>query len=306
LKGYGEKAPHPRWKKGAKIAISFVVNYEEGGENNVLLGDKGSEVFLNETPGGTSRQQRDLNMETQYEYGSRCGFWRLLRMFEKYEFKFTCYAVGKAIELNPEVVDAMESRGHEVASHNYRWIDYSTVDEATERQHVRDTIKAIQNASSRGNYPKGWYTGRLGLNSRKIVWEEYKKAGLELKYECDAYNDDLPYWKDMDGQGLLIIPYTLDQNDMKFCVPPGFTDPDAFYKYLKNTFDVLYEEGATLNQPKLMSVGLHCRLAGKPGRAAALNKFLEHVKSFKDDDVWVCTRSEIADHWREVHPFNKK
>ncbi|KAH9272379.1 60S ribosomal protein L44 [Batrachochytrium salamandrivorans] len=242
--GYGMEPPHPRWPNGAALAINFVVNYEEGGENSVLNGDSASEVFLNETPGGAPKQgARDMNMETQYEYGSRCGVWRILRMFKKHQFKFTCYAVGRRA-------------------------------------------------------PVGWYTGRIGPNSRNLVLEEYKKLGLELLYDSDAYNDDLPYWVKAQGEGHLVIPYTLDQNDMKFCVPPGFSSPDGYFTYLKNTFDVLYQEGKDSEdpRPKFMSVGLHCRIVGKPGRAAALAKFLDYVS--QHNDVWVCTREEVARHWR--------
>ncbi|KAJ3091607.1 hypothetical protein HK102_014093 [Quaeritorhiza haematococci] len=305
--GYGQFPPNPKWPNNAKLAISFVVNYEEGGENTVLNGDAGSEVFLNETPGGTSRKGiRDINMETQYEYGSRCGVWRIMRLFAEKGFRFTCYAVGSAVEKHPGVIQAMEAAGHEIASHNHRWIDYQSLDEATERQHVRDCIKAIQSASKTGRAPVGWYTGRVSTKSRRVVWEEYKKLGLPLLYECDAYNDDLPYWVPMTNEEhLLVIPYTLDQNDMKFCVPPGFTAPDGFFEYLKNTFDILYSEGKDPKHPmpKMMSVGLHCRLVGKPGRAAALKKFLDYVSQF--DDVWVATREEIARHWHQNHPPKK-
>ncbi|KAJ3325671.1 hypothetical protein HDV06_003441 [Boothiomyces sp. JEL0866] len=302
LVGYGQYPPHPKWPNNAKIAISFVVNYEEGGENTVANGDKGSEVFLNETPGGQSRVGiRDINMETQYEYGSRAGVWRILRIFDKFKYKFTCYAVGLAVEKNPAAIAEMENKGHEIASHNYKWIDYQGLTKEQEREYIRKTIAAIQAAAPSGKAPRGWYTGRISENSRRIVWDEYKKQGLDLLYECDAYNDDLPYWVNMEGEGHLIIPYTLDQNDMKFCVPPGFGGPDAFYQYLKNTFDILYEEGD--ESPKMMSIGLHCRLVGKPGRAAALVKFLEYISGFPD--VWVATREEIANHWRSVHPFEK-
>ncbi|KAJ2996940.1 chitin deacetylase cda1 [Globomyces sp. JEL0801] len=274
FKGYGEITPDPKWPKGAKIAISFVVNYEEGGENTVLNQDKGSEVFLNETPGGQSRIGiRDINMETQYEYGSRVGVWRILRAFKKHSYPFTCYAVGRAVEKNPEAIKAMVEAGHEIASHNYRWIDYQTLDESTEREHIRATIKAIKDAS--GKPPVGWYTGRISTESRRIVWEEFKSLGLPLLYDCDAYNDDLP---------------------------PGFGGPDAFLTYLKNTFDVLYREGHD-GHAKMMNIGLHCRLVGKPGRVAALEKFLEYISGFPD--VWVCTREQIANHWRKTHPFSK-
>ncbi|KAJ3039515.1 hypothetical protein HK097_002819 [Rhizophlyctis rosea] len=312
LIGYGPTPPNPKWPNGAKICLSFVINYEEGGENTVMNGDKGSEVFLNETPGGQSRVGvRDMNMETQYEYGSRVGFWRLLRLFDSFAWKFTCYAVGKAVELNPAVVVECEKRDCDVASHNYRWIDYQYMDEETERTHVRSSIFAIQKASPTNKAPVGFYTGRIGPNSRRIVVEEYQKMGLELVYESDAYNDDLPYWvdweEDVKGAGkVLCIPYTLDavsaRNDMKFCVAPGFSHPDAFYTYLKDAFDVLYEEGSDSADPspKMMSIGLHCRLAGKPGRMAALKRFMEYVNG--KQGVWVASREEIGRHWRKEFP----
>ncbi|KAJ3043251.1 hypothetical protein HDV00_005571 [Rhizophlyctis rosea] len=305
LIGYGAQPPNPKWPGGAKICLSFVINYEEGGENTVVNGDAGSEVFLNETPGGQSRVGvRDMNMETQYEYGSRCGFWRLLRLFDSFKFTFTLFAVGKAVELNPSVVVETEKRGSEVASHNYRWIDYQYVPALVEREHVVKSIEAIKKASPSGKAPVGWYTGRIGPNSRRIVVEEYKRLGLELLWDGDVYNDDLPYWvdweKDVKGAGkVLCVPYTLDQNDMKFCVPPGFSSPDGFYTYLKDAFDTLYEEGCD-GQAKMMSIGLHCRLVGKPGRIGALKRFMEYVAS--KEGVWIATREEIARHWRKEHP----
>ncbi|KAJ3030040.1 UNVERIFIED_CONTAM: hypothetical protein HDU68_010291 [Siphonaria sp. JEL0065] len=293
------------------------LKYEEGGENSQDNGDLHSEVFLNECPGGQPIPQRDMNMESQYEYGSRVGVWRILRLFEKFNWKFTCYAVGKAVELNPVPVQAMESAGHEIACHNYRWINYSSLSEEEERKHVHQGIKAIKDAI--GKAPVGWYTGRISPRSRQIVIEEYAKLNLPLLYDSDAYNDDLPYYinnttlKSSDPSSSssstshlssstshLVIPYTLDANDMKFCVPPGFTSPSAFFEYLKNTFDVLYEEGKSGGSPKFMNVGLHCRLVGKPGRLAALKQFMEYVAGF--EGVWVCTRQEMAEHWRRVVP----
>ncbi|KAJ3305902.1 hypothetical protein HDV03_000744 [Kappamyces sp. JEL0829] len=216
-------------------------------------------------------------------------------MFAKKSWHFTCYAVGLAAEKHPAAIKAMQRDGHEIASHNYKWINFEGLDEATEREYIRKAVKAIQAASIDGK------TAPVSQHSRRLVWEEYKAMGLPLLYECDAYNDDLPYWVTVKGEGHLIIPYTLDQNDMKFSVAPGFGGPDEFYQYLKNTFDVLYQEGKE-GSPKMMSVGLHCRLAGKPGRAAALQKFMDHVASHPD--VWVATREEIAVHWRAVHPFS--
>ncbi|KAJ3245332.1 hypothetical protein HDU78_009577 [Chytriomyces hyalinus] len=294
LRGYGQYGPQPNWPNGARIAISFVVNYEEGGENTPSNGDPATEVFLNETPGGQPKKERDMNMETQYEYGSRVGVWRIMRMFEKRGWKFTCYAVGRAVELNPEPVKAMFEQGHEIASHNYRWIDYAALSEEQEREHIHLGINAIKDVI--GKPPVGWYTGRISPRSRQIAIEEFKKLGLPLLYDSDAYNDELPYYV---GDHL-VIPYTLDANDMKFSVAPGFSSPDAFFQYLKNTFDVLYEEGAT--RPKFMNVGLHCRLVGKPGRAAALDQFMTYVSGFKD--VWVCTREEMANHWRREFPLD--
>ena len=259
--GYGGNPPDPQWPGEARIAISFVLNYEEGGENTVLNGDAGSETYLHETPGGAARiGQRDLNVETVYEYGARAGFWRIMDMFRERNMNFTCYGVGLALEKNPAAARAMVEAGHEVASHGYRWIDYSAVPEEVERAHIRQAIKAIEQTC--GVRPVGWYTGRISANTRRLVVEE---GGF--LYESDAYNDDLPYWVEVAGKPQLIIPYTLDNNDMKFCVPPGFSAPSGFYEYLKDAFDVLYHEGR--RAPKMMSVGLHCRLAGRPGRAGA-------------------------------------
>ncbi|KAI9328282.1 hypothetical protein BDR26DRAFT_59141 [Obelidium mucronatum] len=296
LAGYGRTPPNFKWPNDSFIAVSFVLNYEEGGENTVFNGDSHSEVFLNECPGGQPLPQRDMNMESQYEYGSRAGVWRILRLFEEKGWKFTCYAVGKAVELNPEPVRAMASAGHEIASHNYRWINYATLTEEQERCHVQQCIKVIQNAI--GKPPVGWYTGRISPRSRQIVVEEYQKLKLPLLYDSDAYNDDIPYY--VEGGSHLVIPYTLDANDMKFCVPPGFTAPSNFFEYLKNTFDVLYEEGKSGGSPKFMNIGLHCRLVGRPGRIAALKQFMDYVSGF--ERVWVCTREELAHHWLKTVP----
>ncbi|KAI8916389.1 hypothetical protein EDD86DRAFT_186274 [Gorgonomyces haynaldii] len=301
--GYGPKTPDPQWPNNAKLAISFVVNYEEGGENTILNGDPASEIYLTETPGGQPKQGlRDISTETMFEYGSRAGVWRIMRLFDQKGFKFTCYAVGKAVECHPEVIREMSQRGHEIASHNYRWIDYQKLSEQEQREHVQKCVKAIVQAH--GKAPVGWYTGRIGDNSRRIVWEEYKKMGLPLLYDCDAYNDDLPYWVHVNGEGHLIIPYTLDQNDMKFSVAPGFGGPDAYFSYLKNCVDILLEEGRE-GSPKMLSIGLHCRLVGKPGRAAALKQFLEYIAGF-GNEIWVCTRQEIALHWRSKFPFESQ
>ena len=291
--GYGRTPPDPKWPGGARIAVQFVVNYEEGGENTVLNGDPASEVFLNETPGGTPVQgMRNPSMESMYEYGSRVGFWRLMRMFEERGLNFTSYAVGLAIEKNPEAAIAMHKAGHELASHGWRWIDYQHVDEATEREHMHRAIEAHERVV--GERPLGWYTGRTSPITRRLVVEE---GGFV--YDSDAYNDDLPYWVTVGGAPHLVVPYTLDQNDMKFAVPPGFTSGDGFYAYLKDAFDILYAEGET--SPKMMNIGLHCRLAGKPGRAAALARFMDYVLGH--EKVWVARRIDIARHWMATHPY---
>ena len=290
--GYGADPPDPKWPGGARIAVQFVVNYEEGGERSVLDGDTHSEAFLSETPGVRPIEgARNINMETMYEYGSRAGLWRMMRLFAGRDIKFTCYAVGLAIEKNPDAAIAMHAAGHELASHGYRWIDYQFVDEDTEREHMRLAIAAHERIL--GERPLGWYTGRVSPITRRLVVED---GGF--LYDSDAYNDDLPYWVTVSGTPHLVIPYTLDQNDMKFAVAPGFTSGEGFYAYLRDAFDVLYAEGETA--PRMMSIGLHCRLAGRPGRAAALARFMDHVLAH--DDVWVCRRIDIARHWIAHHP----
>ena len=291
--GYGANPPDPKWPGTARIAVQFVVNYEEGGEHNVLDGDAHSEVFLLETPGGRPIEgARNINSETLFEYGSRAGFWRLMRLFEDRGVRFTCYAVGLAIEKNPDAAIAMHEAGHELASHGWRWIDYQHVDEATERAHMARAIEAHERIV--GERPLGWYIGRGSPITRRLVVEE---GGF--LYDSDAYNDDLPYWVTVGQTPHLVVPYTLDNNDMKFAVAPGFTSGDGFFGYLKDAFDVLYAEGEVA--PKMMSIGLHCRLAGRPGRTAALARFLDYV--LDHDRVWVCRRIDIAKHWRDMHPF---
>lgn len=298
LIGYGANPPKAQWPGGAYIAVNFVMNYEEGGEHTVLNGDKRSEVFLNEVPGGPPTENaRNVNMETMYEYGSRAGFWRLLRLFDSRNIKVTVFAVGRALELNPEAAQAMVKGGHEVASHGYRWIDYAFVDEATERRDNQLAIQAIEKAT--GRKPRGWYTGRISENSWRLAFE----AG-DFLYNSDSYADDLPYWiLDDNNKPQLILPYTLDVNDMKFSVPPGFTSPDGFFNYLKDCFDTLYEEGKD-GTPKMMNIGLHNRLIGKPGRFKALERFVDYILS--KEKVWITTREEIALHWRKVHPYTPK
>ncbi|MBL8700348.1 MAG: allantoinase PuuE [Alphaproteobacteria bacterium] len=293
LVGYGRNPPNPRWPGGACVALSFVVNYEEGGERSVLHGDKTSEAYLHEVVGLTPRKgKRDETVESVYEYGSRAGFWRLLRMFNDRKLQFTSWAVGMAVARNPEAAQAMHDSGHEVASHGWRWIDYQDVPIAEERKHMTLAIEAIQKAC--GQRPVGWYTGRLSANTRKLVAEE---GGF--LYDSDSYADDLPYWTNVDGRQHLVVPYTLDNNDMKFGGAQGFNTGEDFFRYLRDAFDTLYREGQE-GQPKMMSVGLHCRLVGRPGRAAALARFMDYVQ--KHDRVWICRRVDIARHWRQVNP----
>ncbi len=291
--GYGANPPDPKWPGGARIAVQFVVNYEEGGEHNVLDGDAHSEVFLLETPGARPVEGgRNITSESLFEYGGRAGLWRLMRLFAERDMRFTCYAVGLAIERNPDAAIAMHEAGHEVASHGWRWIDYQHVDEATERDHMARAIEAHERIL--GTRPLGWYAGRGSPITRRLVVED---GGF--LYDSDAYNDDLPYWVTVGETPHLVIPYTLDNNDMKFAVAPGFTSGEGFYRYLKDAFDVLYAEGESA--PRMMSIGLHCRLAGRPGRAAALARFMDYVLGH--DRVWLCRRIDIARHWREAHPF---
>ena len=289
LIGYGENPPHPRWPNNARIAVQIVLNYEEGGENCILHGDAASEAFLSEMVGAEPRKgMRHMSMESIYEYGSRAGVWRFLRIFKEYEVPVTVFAVGMAVERNPAVIEAMLKDGHEICSHGYRWIDYQYVNEEVEREHIGLAVAAIENVA--GKRPLGWYTGRTSPNTRRLVVEE---GGFY--YDADDYSDDLPFWNHQYGTPHLVIPYTLDANDMRFATAQGFNSGDQFFSYLKDTFDLLYGEGR--ESPKMMSVGLHCRLAGRPGRAASIARFLEYVTSF--DDVWLCRRIDIAHHWIE-------
>jgi len=293
LIGYGATPPHPRWPGGARIAVQVVLNYEEGGENSVLHGDEGAETFLSEiinaapVPGA-----RHMSMESIYEYGSRAGVWRLLRLFRKYNLPVTIFAVAAALERYPAMADAFLKDGHEICSHGYRWINYQYVDEATERAHVAKAVEVLRALT--GEAPPGWYTGRTSPNTRRLVVEH---GGF--LYDADDYNDDLPFWVTENGKPHLVVPYTLDANDMRFAAAQGFNSGDQFFTYLKDTFDVLYAEGETA--PKMMSVGLHCRIVGRPGRIAALERFLRYASEHKD--VWFCRRIDIARHWREMHPY---
>ncbi|MBL1415444.1 MAG: allantoinase PuuE [Moritella sp.] len=295
LIGYGQNVPNANWPNKARLAISFVLNYEEGGERCVLHGDSESEAFLSEMPGAVPLEGvRNLSMESCYEYGSRAGVWRLLSLFADYQIPLTIFAVAMALERHPDVAKAFVAANHEICSHGYRWLDYQYTDEAEEREHLHKAINIIKELT--GKRPTGWYTGRLGPNTRRLVAEE---GGF--LYDSDAYDDDLPYWVKANNKPHLVIPYTLDVNDMRFATPQGFNSGEQFFQYLKDSFDTLYAEGATT--PKMMSVGLHCRLVGRPGRIASLKRFLDYVK--QHDDVWLCTREQIANHWIENHPYQE-
>jgi peptidoglycan/xylan/chitin deacetylase (PgdA/CDA1 family) len=313
LTGYGPNPPAAAWPNKAKLALSFVINYEEGGENCVLNGDAASEVALWENSGRYPPKvgERDVNIESEYEYGSRVGVWRIMKLFEKHAFKWTLYAVGKAIEQNPETALRTVRSGSEVASHAYRWINYDRMPAEEEKAMIKRGIRSIQKIT--GSFPVGWYYGRLSSRSRALVWDAFHEEGLPLLWESDTYADDLPYWVDVPGelvlhkegkiekpQGMLMVPYSYDNNDFKFHTPTGFGGPGDFFSHLKNAFDTLYEEGEE-GTPKMMTVGLHCRIIGKPGRFAELKRFCEYVAS--KEGVWVATRGEIAQHWRSIRPY---
>jgi len=290
--GYGRQTPDPQWPGNARIAVQFVVNYEEGGENCILHGDKASEAFLSEIVGAPALEGvRHMNMESIYEYGSRAGFWRLHRLFTGRGIPVTVFGVAMALERNPDAVAGMLEADWEIASHGYRWIDYQYISEAEEREHLVHAIEIHTRVT--GSRPLGWYTGRTSPDTRQLVLED---GGF--LYDTDSYADDLPYWVEgLNDKPHLVIPYTLDANDMRFATNQGFNSGDQFFTYLKDTFDTLYAEGETA--PKMMSVGLHCRLAGRPGRAAALARFLDYVQS--QDRVWICRRLDIARHWHKHH-----
>ncbi len=289
MRGYGQKPPAADWPQGARTAVQFVVNYEEGGENCVLHGDAASETFLSDIIGAAPVPgQRHMNMESLYEYGSRAGFWRLHRLFSERGLPVTVFAVAMALQRNPAAVDAMQQAGWEIASHGYRWIDYQFFDEENERKHLCRALEIHEQVT--GERPRGWYLGRCSPNSHRLAAE----VGGFL-YNADSYADDLPYWDYSFAEPQLMVPYTLDANDMRFATPQGFNSGTQFFDYLKDSFDVLHAEGG-----RMMSVGLHCRLAGRPGRAAAVMRFLDYIAA--RDDVWVATRLAIAEHWRERHP----
>jgi len=294
LIGYGRNPPHPHWPDQARIAVQFVINYEEGGENCILHGDAASEAFLSEVVGASPWPGlRHMNIESMYEFGSRAGFWRLHRMFTQRGIPVTVYGIAMALARNPEAVAAMLEADWEIASHGYRWIEYRDFTAEAERQHLQTAIEIHTHVT--GSRPLGWYTGRTSVHTRQLVVEE---GGF--LYDSDSYADDLPYWNYDYGKPHLVIPYTLDNNDMRFATAQGFNSGDQFFAYLRDAFDVLYAEGETA--PKMMSVGLHCRLVGRPGRAAALARFLDYLQQY--DRVWLCRRIDIAQHWFQYHPPN--
>ena len=293
LRGYGRNPPHPRWPGDARVAVQFVVNFEEGGENNILHGDRASEAFLSDVLGAQPWPgQRHANIESMFEYGSRAGFWRLWRMFTARRLPVTVFGVATALQRNPDVVAAMNEARWEIASHALKWIEYKDMSLAEERAQMAEAIRIHTEAT--GSRPLGWYTGRSSINSLKLVMED---GGFV--YSSDSYADDLPYWVEGADEPHLIVPYTLDVNDMRFVNAQGFGGGEQFFQYLKDSFDVLYAEGA--EAPKMMSVGLHCRIVGRPGRAAALARFLDYIAGH--DRVWIATRLAIAEHWRAEHPW---
>jgi allantoinase len=297
LIGYGPQPPQAQWPGQARVALQFVLNYEEGGENSVLHDDAGSEQFLSEMFNPPSYPARHISMEGIYEYGSRAGVWRILREFEKRQLPLTVFGVSMALQRHPELVQALQAAGHEIACHGWRWIACQNMDEATERVHMARGMEILTQLT--GERPLGWYTGRDSPNTRRLV-ADY--GGFE--YDSDYYGDDLPFWMKVqktDGSVVpqLIVPYTLDCNDMRFALPQGYSHADPFFQYLKDTFDVLYAEGA--DTPRMMSIGMHCRLLGRPGRITALQRFLDYIAQF--EQVWVCRRIDIARHWKTTHPY---
>jgi len=297
--GYGARPPHPRWPGGARIALQIVLNYEEGAESSVLHGDPGSETFLSEITDARAFAARHMSMESIYEYGSRAGLWRLLRLFRERRVPVTIFATAMALERNPAAVEAILADGHEIASHGWRWLSYQEIDADTEREHIARAADTLRRLTGRA--PEGWYTGRDSPNTRRLVVEH---GGFV--YDADSYADDLPYWVDVDTAGgvkpHLVVPYGLDTNDMRFATAQGFNSGEQFHAYLRDAFDVLYAEGdpAGIDAPKMLSLGLHCRLAGRPGRFAALAGFLDHVR--EREAVWIARRIDIARHWIATHP----
>jgi OHCU decarboxylase len=296
MRGYGRNPPDPQWPGGAHVCVQFVLNYEEGGENCILHGDAASEAFLSEIVGAQPWQgMRHWNMESIYEYGARAGFWRLHRMFTEASVPVTVYGVATALARSPDQVAAMQEAGWEIASHGLKWIDYRDYSVEDERRHMDEAIRLHREVT--GQRPAGWYTGRTSVNTVRLAAEE---GGFD--YVSDTYDDELPYWFEHDGRAQLIIPYTLDANDMRFATPQGFNSGDQFFTYLKDSFDTLYAEGKA-GGPRMMSIGLHCRLVGRPGRAAALKRFIDYVQGH--EKVWLARRIDIARHWRQKHPFRQ-
>ena len=300
LVGYGRRPPFADWLGRARVAVQFVLNYEEGGENCVLHGDAGSEQFLSEMFTPPSYPDRHLSMEGIYEYGSRVGVWRILREFERRRLPLTVFGVAMALQHHPELTAAFRELGHEIACHGWRWINYQAIDEATEREHMRIGMEIIESLT--GERPLGWYTGRDSPNTRRLVADH---GGF--LYDSDYYGDDLPFWTEVtrsDGSRVphLVVPYTLDTNDMRFALPQGFSHGGEFFDYLRDAFDVLYAEGD--ERPAMLSVGMHCRLLGRPGRFRALQRFLDHLE--QHDRVWICRRVDIARHWIARHPFSPR
>jgi putative urate catabolism protein len=290
--GYGENPPNPEWPGGARLALQIVLNYEEGAESSILHGDEFSEHMNSDMTGVSPwAHERNLVMESHYEYGSRVGVWSLLDLFAERAMPVTVFAVGMALERTPDVARRFVADGHEIAAHGWRWIDYRKCPAAVEADHINRTVAVIEALT--GSRPLGWYTGRVSPNTRRLVCRE---GGF--LYDSDAYNDDLPYWTQVDGQNHLIVPYAFDTNDMRFASAPGFNSGDDYFGYLRDSFDFLYATGA--KRPRMMSVGLHCRLAGRPGRLLALQRFLDHVARHRD--VWICRRIDIARHWIASHP----
>jgi allantoinase len=285
--GYGPNPPHPQWPGGANIAVQFVLNYEEGAENSVLHGDQASETFLSEIVGAQPFPNRHMSMESLYEYGSRAGLWRVLRVFGRRELPLTIFGVAMALARNPQALAAFLQRGDEIACHGLRWVSYQLVEPEVERGHIAEAVRLMTELT--GEAPLGWYTGRDSPQTRRLVVEH---GGF--LYDADSYADDLPYWTAVDGTNHLVVPYTLDTNDMRFASPGGFGSGDEFFAHLRDAFDVLYAEGVA-GSPKMLSIGLHCRLVGRPARIAAVERFLDHVQSH--DKVWIARRIDIARHW---------
>ncbi len=305
LRGYGRDLPHARWPGQARIAVQFVLNYEEGGENNPLHGDPTSETFLSELVTAQAYENRHMTMESMYEYGSRAGVWRILREFDARQLPLTVFGVVSALNRYPELVKAFMDRGDEIANHGLRWIHHQNMPAATEKKHIAVATQSLKELTG-GLWAAGWYTGRDSPNTRRLVVDV---GGYE--YDSDYYGDDLPFWlqvRKSDGELAphLVVPYSLDTNDMRFVQAQGFNTGDHFFTYLRDTFDALYAEGdpTGLDRPKMMSIGMHCRLLGKPGRIGSLQRFLDHIQA--RDGVWICRRIDIARHWRQTHPFDTK